>query len=133
MKKNVVRINETQLRKLIKESVRKVMKEALGPDDFGLSSKGGLKKGLGPNDPIVAKAQQLYDEGVDWEEEVNDVDGGWGDGFVYAEVVDENGETWQFEADAGFNWEGDWVLQDDTIEEVRFTAPDGTTGTLPRP
>lgn len=79
-------------------------------------------------DPIVQKAMELYQD-VDWDQEVEDIDGGYATGFVYGSVEDEEGGVWEFEGSAGFNWEGDWVIDD--IDDVEFTAPDGTTGSLP--
>ena len=79
-------------------------------------------------DPMVRKAMELYQD-VDWEQEVEDVDGGYASGYVWGEIEDEEGGVWQFQASAGFNWEGDWALDD--IHDVEFTAPDGTTGSLP--
>ena len=83
------------------------------------------------NDPMVAKAQELYDGGIDWEQEIDDRDGGGAFGSIYGEVEDENGGTWRFYGDASFEWEGSWEISE--IDEVDFVAPDGTTGSVPRP
>ena len=78
--------------------------------------------------PIFKKAQEIYDDGIDWEYEVEDEDGGYATGYVWGSAEDEDGGVWEFQASAGFNWEGDWMLDD--IQDVEFTAPDGTTGSL---
>lgn len=79
-------------------------------------------------DDITAKARELYRD-VDWDDyEIDDVDGGYATGTVYGSIEDENGGVWEFVGGAGFNWEGDWVL--DTIEDVEFTSPDGQEGSL---
>ena len=80
------------------------------------------------NDPNYKKAAELYQD-VEWDgQEVEDVDGGYATGYVWGSVEDENGEVWEFTGSAGFNWEGDWVLDD--VSEVEYHAPDGTYGTL---
>ena len=78
-------------------------------------------------DPIYRKAHELVQD-VDWEKEIDDIDGGGAFGYVYGEIEDENGETWKFTADASFEWEGDWAISD--LQSIEFEAPDGTTGVL---
>lgn len=76
------------------------------------------------------KAREMYGYVDNWETEVVDEDGGYATGYMYGSVEDENGGVWEFEADCGFNWEGDWEIDDESIEDISFTAPDGTTGSI---
>lgn len=169
-----IQLSESQLRNLIKESVKKAIMSEISSDMISRASaklygkygwngteRDKLEKDehgnpLHPKDkkpmaqhfknfsdafrrakededlsnPIVQKAQELYDQ-VDLEQEVEDVDGGYATGYVYGEIEDENGGVWTFEGSAGFNWEGGWTLAD--IEDMTFTSPDGQTGSIPRP
>lgn len=169
-----IQLSESQLRNLIKESVKKAIMNEISSDMISRASaklygkygwngteRDKLEKDehgnpLHPKDkkpmaqhfknfsdafrrakeeedlsnPIVQKAQELYDQ-VDLEQEVEDVDGGYATGYVYGEIEDENGGVWTFEGSAGFNWEGGWTLAD--IEDMTFTSPDGQTGSIPRP
>ena len=180
MKRNAVRINEQQLRKMIAGSINKVLKESfgslMGPDAPGPSQeeeefenelynlidqyKGhflshGYKrddfykwcceivdKAIGQNnysDDILSeeieaspemkeKAMELVYKVDDWSvEEITDrVSYHCGEGIIYGEVQDENGEWWSFRAGG--------VIDDGEVVEVQydcdieFEAPDGTKG-----
>ena len=75
---------------------------------------------------ITAKAKEVY-QNVEWDDyKIDDVDGGYATGTVMGGAEDENGGIWEFVGSAGFNWEGDWVL--DTVEDAYFTSPDGQEG-----
>ena len=180
MEKNVVRLNESQLHTLIRESVKKVLKEIVGTDEissdmisrasaklYGKYGWNGTERDklekdehgnpLHPKDkkpmaqhfrnfsdafqrarrdelmadPLVAKAQEIYDGGVDWDKEIDDRDGGGAFGSVYGEVEDENGGVWKFYGGASFEWEGSWEISE--LEDIEFESPDGQTGSIPRP
>ena len=170
-----IRLSESQLRKLIKESVKKAIMNEISSDMIGRArdkfyqkygsdgterdklEKDKYGNALHPKDkrtisdhlrnfsqawrnakteedlrdPVVAKAQEIYDDGIDWEEEIDDVDGGGAFGSVYGEAEDENGGVWKFWGGAGFEWEGYWVISD--ISDVEFESPDGKIGSIPRP
>lgn len=170
-----IQLSESQLRKLIKESVKKALMNEISSDMIGRASKKFQEKygwngterdklekdkhgnPLHPKDkkpiaqhlrnfsrawndakteedlrdPVVAKAQEIYDDGIDWEQEIDDADGGGAFGYVYGEAEDENGGVWKFSGDASFEWEGDWVTSE--ISNVEFESPDGKTGSIPRP
>lgn len=83
------------------------------------------------SDPLAAKAQELYDGGVDWDTEIDDRDGGGAFGSVYGEVEDEDGGVWKFYGDASFEWEGSWEVSE--LNDIEFEAPNGQTGMVPRP
>lgn len=83
------------------------------------------------SDPIIRKAQELYDTlgnsdfDIDVEDRVDD--------YAYsinlwAEAEDEDGGVWTFEG-YGYGSMGEI----DEVEAMEFTAPDGTTGDIPRP
>lgn len=180
MEKNIIKLNESQLHSIIKESVKKVLKEMVGTDEISsdmisrasakLYGKYGwngterdklekdeygnplhpkdkkpmaqhfknfsdafqrAKRDEAMNDPLIAKAQELYDGGVDWDKEIDDRDGGGAFGSIYGEVEDENGGVWKFYGDASFEWEGSWEISE--IGDVDFEAPNGETGSIPRP
>jgi hypothetical protein len=82
-------------------------------------------------DPVVAKAQEIYDGGIDWEQEIEDRDGGGAFGSVWGSAEDENGGLWEFWGGASFEWEGGWEPVE--ISDVEFKSPDGKTGFIPRP
>ena len=180
MEKNIIKLNESQLHNIIKESVKKVLKEMVGTDEissdmisrasaklYGKYGWNGTERDklekdehgnpLHPKDkkpmaqhfknfsdafqrarrdelmadPLVAKAQELYDGGVDWDKEIDDRDGGGAFGSIYGEVLDETGKVWVFIGDASFEWEGGWEISE--IDEVEFVAPNGKSGMIPRP
>jgi len=180
MKKKVVRLNESQLKKIIKESVKKALVNEIssdmisraskkfhqkyggtdfpGPDakDFPKDEHGNLlypkdKKPLAQHyrnfndafkrakededlsNPLVKKAQELYDQ-VDLEKEVADwVDPPYGcDVNLWGEIEDEDGGVWKFEGwGNGVSSGGD--IEIDSVEEMNFESPDGQTGSIPRP
>lgn len=85
-------------------------------------------------DPIVAKAQELYntlsihDFDYDVYDRVDTYTAGIG---LFTKIKDEDGGEWIFEGDGEATWEGGWRATD--VMEMRFTAPDGTEGNIPRP
>jgi hypothetical protein len=107
------------------------------PEDIIRVSAGTFAKYFGLNESkrklnemaegdITAKAKEVY-QNVDWDDyEIDDVDGGYATGTVMGKAEDENGGVWEFVGSAGFNWEGDWVL--DAVEDAYFTSPDGQEG-----
>ena len=108
-------ISESDIRNMVSESIRKTLRE-MGMDMFN------------EEDPIVAKARELYQD-ICWDDyDIDDRDGGYATGTVYGEVEDENGGVWKFAGSAGFNWEGDWEI--DTVDNVEFTSPDGQEGSI---
>lgn len=180
MSKNIVKINEIQLRNLIKESVRKVLKESLGEISSDMINRASAKfygkygwngterdklekdehgNPLHPKDkkplaqhfknfadafkrakededlsnPLIKKAQELYDQ-VDLEQEVAD----WTDGYscdvnLWGEIEDENGGVWKFEGWGYGVSAGGGDIEIDSVEEMNFESPDGQTGSIPRP
>jgi len=176
-----IQLSESQLRNLIKESVKKALMNEISSDMIGRASKkfhqkyGGTdfpgpdakdfpkdehgnllypkdKKPLAQHyrnfndafkrakededlsDPLVKKAQELYDQ-VDLEKEVADwVDPPYGcDVNLWGEIEDENGGIWKFEGwGAGVNV-GGGDIEIDHVEEMNFESPDGQTGSVPRP
>ena len=180
MQKNVVKINEAQLRGLIKESVKKALMNEIssdmisraskkfhqkyggtlfpGPDakDFPKDKNGNLlypkdkrtlaqhyrnfndaykraKEDEDLSNPLLKKAQELYDQ-VDLEQEVSDWTDDYGcDVNLYGEIEDENGGLWKFEGwGAGVNV-GGGDIEIDHVEEMNFESPDGQTGSVPKP
>ena len=116
MAKNIVKLNESTLRRLVAESVVRTINEIKVKIDGPEMSE----------EELVQKAKELYQD-VEWDDyEIDDVDGGYATGSVFGSVEDENGGVWEFTGWAGFNWEGDWVLDD--VSEVEFTAPNGQEG-----
>lgn len=83
------------------------------------------------SDPIIRKAQELYDTLGDSDFDIDVADRV--DDYAYsinlwAEVKDEDGGVWTFEG-YGYGSMGEI----DEVEAMEFTAPDGTTGDIPRP
>lgn len=82
-------------------------------------------------DPLIRKAAELYKD-VDLEYEISD----WTDDYccdvsLYGEIEDENGGVWEFEGwGSGTVGGGDINYE---VEEMKFTSPDGQTGSIPRP
>lgn len=178
--KNVVKLTESDLKRMVNESVRKVLMEMhtnelrsstyanavkkmrkyamygdekgkFGKDEYGnplykdgktvashLRNLGNAyndaKQREDLEDPIVQKAQELYDglSQSDFDIDVFDrVDTYSYEVGLYAEVEDENGGVWNFSGSAMAERAGGWEISE--IEEMEFTAPDGTTGDIPRP
>ena len=175
-----VKLTESQLHKLIKESVRKAFVNEIssdmisraskkfhqkyggtlfpGPDakDFPRDEHGNLlypkdkrtlaqhyrnfndayrraKEDEDLSNPLLKKAQELYDQ-VDLEQEVSDWTDDYGcDVNLYGEIEDENGSLWKFEGwGAGVNV-GGGDIEIDHVEEMNFESPDGETGSVPKP
>ena len=83
--------------------------------------------------PIVAKAQELYDEHYgDLEmEAVDRVDTYSWSVNLWMEVEDEDGKIWKFDGGGSASYAGGLEL--DEVDEMNFEAPDGTTGSVPKP
>ena len=115
--KNVVKLNESQLQNLIRESVKKVLNEITNASP-----------------EVIGKAKELFnrlstkDFGL---EEMNDcVDPPYGyEGTVSAEIDDENGRTWTFFTGGYFTRTGvdDYELED-VGGETEFETSDGIKG-----
>lgn len=172
-----IQLSESQLRNLIKESVKKAImneissdmisrasaklygkygwngteRDKLEKDEHGNPLHPKDKKPMAQHyrnfadafkrakededlsDPLVKKAQELYDR-VDLEKEVADwVDPPYGcDLNLYGEIEDEDGGVWKFEGwGNGVSSGGD--IEIDSVEEMNFESPDGQTGSVPRP
>ena len=172
-----IQLSESQLRNLLKESVKKVIMNEISSDMISRASaklygkygwngteRDKLEKDehgnpLHPKDkkpmaqhfknfsdafrrakeaedlsnPLVKKAQELYDQ-VDLEKEVADwVDPPYGcDVNLWGEIEDEDGGVWKFEGwGNGVSSGGD--IEIDSVEEMNFESPDGQTGSIPRP
>ena len=83
--------------------------------------------------PITRKAQELYDTLGDSDFDIETADD-WVDDYtvglsLHAEAEDEDGGVWNFD---GYGY-GSGRGEIDEIEEMEYTAPDGTTGDIPRP
>ena len=113
MAKNVIRINEAQLRKLIKESVIRVINEEF-------------------NDPITQEAMKIWDEHkdeIDWS--IDD------DSFFPPMNGDsrpavggfETDDDWSFEAE-GYAYVKDGYFGDVDVDRVEFVSPDGQKGSF---
>ena len=117
-----VRLNESQLKRVIAESVTRVLNEIYSD----------AKRD--EEDPEIArKAQELYDQ-VDLEHKVSD----WADNYgcdvnLWGEIEDENGGLWKFEGwGSGVNV-GGGDIEIDRVEEMNYESPDGHTGSIQNP
>lgn len=119
MSKNVVKINEAQLRNLIKESVQRVILKEMEMND--LIAKKALK--------VFRKNKELLEfEGY----EPNSMHAG----TMYLSLDAEDpitGEEWKFrgKGTGKIGRDGDPVLV--SIDSMEFESPDGETGELPMP
>lgn len=120
MKKKTIRLNEAQLKKIIKESVERTLQD------------------MGSKQSTERKAQMIYDKLMsecpngynDWEMEIveEDVDGPYTFyGYYYADYEDENGGTWHFEVGCS-GYSDALVTEVNDTSEVEFESPDGIHG-----
>ena len=122
MKKKIVRLNETQLKRIIKESVmRALMKEET---DRELEEKAT---------EIYYKLMDECPNGYnDWDFEVDEegVDGPYTFyGHYYADYEDEDGGTWHFEVGCSGYIDALTTKVDDT-SDIEFESPDGRYGVV---
>lgn len=120
MKKKTVRLNEAQLKRIIKEGVERALRDA------------------GSKQSTEQKAQIIYDKLMsecpngynDWEMEIVEegVDGpNTFYGYYYTDYEDENGGTWHFEVGCS-GYSDEYETEVDSTDEVEFESPDGKHG-----
>jgi len=120
MKKKIVRLNETQLKRIIKESVERVLRD-------GGSEQSTEQKAQMIYDKLMSECPNGYN---DWEMEIVEegVDGPYTFyGYYYTDYEDENGGTWHFEVGCSGYSDALETKVDDT-GEVEFESPDGKHG-----
>lgn len=115
MKKKVV-IKESDIRRMVAESVRRILKE-----EFDAM-----------NSDMTEKAKELVHKVKNWsvEEIVDVLQYNYVEALIYGEVEDENGGLWCFHAGGYASGDGDEVYDVDYDGNIDFEAPDGTEGTI---
>ena len=150
MKKNIVRLNESQLRKMIAESVKKVLKEEYGDHNWFMNHESYPPETLNSRDDeygsyksLDEEAEEFFDDYVEGEEfEANEVEidveeeetgklrvyitiEGWQFCFrAYGEQVDETDLFCRLVRGGSPDQPASW-------NEIEYVSPDGEAGSFP--
>jgi hypothetical protein len=151
MKKNIVRLNETQLRKMIAESVKKVLKEEYGDHNWFMNHESYPPETLNSRDDeyqnssksLDEEAEEFFNDYVEGEElESNEVEIDVQDEETGKINVYVTKEGWQF----CFRAYGHCVDETDLYcklsrggrpdqpaswNEIEYVSPDGEAGSFP--